>query len=326
MNKHVLVTGGAGYIGSHACKALAAAGFLPVTVDSLVRGNRDAVRWGPLVEADILDRTALDAAFAHYAPLGVMHFAAFAYVGESVSEPTRYYENNVGGTLALLDAMRRHQVDKLVFSSTCATYGLPRSTPIDEEHTQQPVNPYGWSKLMSERILRDVGHAHGLRSISLRYFNAAGADPDGEIGEAHDPETHLIPLILDAAMGQRASMTIHGDEHPTRDGTCIRDFVHVADLADAHVLALDALLAGAGTTAYNLANGQGFSVREVLDAAVRVTGSKIPFEVGPARPGDPPELVGDASKAMNELGWQPRHGTLDEILATAWRWHTRAKA
>lgn len=322
--KHVLVTGGAGYIGSHACKALAAAGYVPVTYDNLVYGHRSAVRWGPFVHGDILDRAALDAALQAWQPVAVMHFAAFAYVGESVTNPGKYYRNNVAGSLTLLESMRDAGVSQFVFSSTCATYGVPQAVPIAEDHPQKPINPYGASKLMIERMLRDFDAAHGLRSISLRYFNAAGADPAGETGEAHDPETHLIPLVLDAAAGVRPDVTVFGSDYPTQDGTCIRDYIHVTDLAQAHVLALQALQAleaGAATTAYNLGNGKGFSVRQVIDTARAVTGLAIPVRMGPQRAGDPPELVGDASRIRAELGWLPQHADLADIVGTAWRWH-----
>lgn len=321
--KHVLVTGGAGYIGSHACKALAAAGLVPVAFDNLVYGHECAVRWGPFVQGDILDRVALDRVIEIHRPQAVMHFAAFAYVGESVTDPVKYYQNNVTGALTLVEAMRDHGLDKLVFSSTCATYGVPDTVPITEEHPQRPINPYGTTKLVIERMLRDVDAAHGLRSISLRYFNAAGADPDVEIGEAHDPETHLIPLVLDAATGRRPEITIFGADCHTPDGTCIRDYIHVADLADAHVLALQVLEGGAATTAYNLGNGRGFSVREVINAARLVTGRAIPERIGPRRPGDPAELVGDASRIRRELGWEPRHVELGDIIETAWNWHRK---
>jgi UDP-arabinose 4-epimerase len=320
--KNILVTGGAGYIGSHACKALAQAGYVPVTFDNLVFGHRWAVQWGPLVEGDILDREALDRAFLEFKPQAVMHFAAFAYVGESMSNPGKYYRNNVAGTLTLLEAMRDHQVDQLVFSSTCAIYGDPQFVPITEDHPRNPVNPYGASKWMVERMLDDFAAAHALRSIRLRYFNAAGADAAGEIGELHDPETHLIPLVLAAAAGTQANVTIHGDAHGTPDGTCIRDYVHVTDLARAHLLALQALEAGARSTAYNLGNGQGFSVRQVIEIARQVTGRSVAAVIGAARPGDPAQLVGDASRIRRELGWQPQHSALQEIVRTAWRWHT----
>lgn len=322
--KHVLVSGGAGYIGSHACKALAAAGYVPVTFDNLVSGHRSAVRWGPFVHGDVLDRAALDAAMRAWRPVAVMHFAAYIDVGESVLDPGRYYANNVGGALNVLRSMAAHAISAFVFSSTAAVYGTPRTGRLAESHPLEPINPYGASKLMVERMLQDFGAAHGLRSVSLRYFNAAGADPDGETGELHDPETHLIPLVLDAAAGIRPHVTIYGDDHPTPDGTCIRDYIHVSDLAQAHVLALRALEAGAATTAYNLGNGCGFSVREVIDTARAVTGCDIPVVIGPRRAGDPPELVGDATRARSELGWVPQHADLHGIVRTAWAWHGRA--
>ncbi len=316
----ILVTGGAGYVGSHACKALAAAGHTPVSYDNLCQGHRWAVRWGPLEEGDIADRGRLDAVLARWKPQAVMHFAAHAFVGESVVDPGKYYRNNVAGTLTLLEALRDHGIAEFVFSSTCATYGVPEHTPIREDHRQQPINPYGASKLMIERMLADFEAAHGLRSITLRYFNAAGADPAGDIGEAHSPETHLIPLVLEAAAGLRPSVTIHGSDYATPDGTCVRDYVHVTDIAAAHVLAFGALQAGARSAAYNLGNGHGFSVREVIDAARHVTGRRIPVVAGPRRPGDPDVLVGDASRIRTELGWSPRHAELSDILVTAWLW------
>ncbi len=322
--KHILVTGGAGYIGSHACKALAEAGYVPVTFDNLVYGHEWAVRWGPLVCGDILDRDALDAAIRQWQPVAVMHFAAFAYVGESVLNPGKYYRNNVAGSLNLLEAMRDHSIDKFIFSSTCATYGIPDVVPIPETLAQHPINPYGASKLMIEQMLRDFDVAHGLRSISLRYFNAAGADPDGEAGESHDPETHLIPLVLDAAMGARPEIVVFGEDYETPDGTCIRDYIHVTDLADAHLRALAALESGEPTTAYNLGNGRGFSVKEVIDAARKITGLEIPVRYGGRRPGDPPRLVGDATRIRRALGWQPKHADLTEMIDTAWRWHQKA--
>lgn len=320
MNRSILVTGGAGYIGSHACKALAQAGYTPVVFDNLVYGHPWAVRWGPLEQGDIADRIRLDAVLQQYEPAAVMHFAAYAYVGESVQNPGKYYRNNVAGTLTLLEALRDHNIDKFVFSSTCATYGEPTQIPIPEHHPQQPINPYGMSKLMIEQILHDFDHAHGLRAMCLRYFNAAGADPAGEIGEAHDPETHLIPLVLDAALGRRPAITVFGDDYATPDGTCIRDYIHVTDLAAAHVLALQALEQGAASTAYNLGNGQGFSVREVIDCARQVTGRAIPVETGPRRAGDPPRLVGDAERIRSELNWQPQYADLKAIVQTAWQW------
>lgn len=317
----VLVTGGAGYVGSHVCKALAAVGHVPVVYDSLVNGHRWAVKWGCLEEGDIADRDRLDAVLARWKPDAAMHFAAYAYVGESVTNPGKYYRNNVVGSLSLLEALRDHGVQKLVFSSTCATYGIPDSDAIHEEHPQRPINAYGASKLMVERMLADFGAAHELRSSTLRYFNAAGADPDGEVGEAHDPETHLIPLLLEAASGLRAEVVIYGEDYDTRDGTCIRDYVHVADLAQAHVLALDALASGSpGLSCYNLGNGQGFSVKEVVSSVERVTGRRVAVRSGPRRQGDPPKLVADSRKIRRELGWMPRFAELDRIVDTAWRW------
>lgn len=323
--KNILVTGGAGYVGSHACKALAEAGYVPVTFDNLVFGHRWAVRWGPLVQGDILDRQALDKVFEEFKLQAVMHFAAFAYVGESVANPGKYYRNNVAGTLTLLEAMRDHRVDQLVFSSTCAVYGNPQSIPITEDQPCRPVNPYGASKWMVERMLEDFAAAHALRSIRLRYFNAAGADPSGEIGESHDPETHLIPLALDAAAGIRPDITIFGDQYPTRDGTCVRDYIHVCDLARAHLLALRALEGGHAGAVYNLGNGQGFTVTEVIGAAQAVTGQRIAVRNGAARAGDLPTLVGDSGRIQQELGWRPAHPDLHAIVESAWRWHQRAE-
>lgn len=322
---NVLVTGGAGYIGSHACKALVKAGYTPIAYDNLVYGHEWAVKWGPLEIGDIADRNRLDAVIEQYQPEAVMHFAAYAYVGESVQDPGKYYRNNVAGTLTLLEAMRDRGIDKLIFSSTCATYGIPDQVPISEDHPQRPINPYGMSKLMIEQILRDFDHAHGLRSISLRYFNAAGADPHGEIGESHDPETHLIPLVLDAAVGFRPIITVFGDDYDTPDGTCIRDYIHVSDLADAHILALKALEDGASTTAYNLGNGKGFSVREVIDVAKKVTGLAIPFVISDRRAGDPANLVGDATTIKSRLGWKPELTELEDILKSAWVWHDKQR-
>lgn len=320
--KSILVTGGAGYIGSHACKALARAGYLPVVYDNLVYGHEWAVKWGPLERGDLLDGTRLAEVIARYRPAAAIHFAAYAYVGESVSDPAKYYGNNVGGTLSLLAALRAGGVERLVFSSTCATYGVPERLPIDESHPQRPVNPYGHSKWMIEQVLRDYAQAYELRSIVLRYFNAAGSDPDGEIGEDHTPETHLIPLVLRAARDPNAPVSIHGTDYPTPDGTCIRDYIHVTDLADAHLRALAALEKGAETAAYNLGTGRGHSVREIVAAARRVAGREIAVVEGPRRPGDPPELVADATRAGIELGWIPGFTEIDDIIETAWRWES----
>ncbi len=318
----ILVTGGAGYVGSHACKALAAAGYTPVAYDNLGRGHRELVRWGPLEVGDLADAARLDEVFARHRPAAVMHFAAFAYVGESVQDPALYYRNNVGGTLELLAAMRRAGVDQLVFSSTCSTYGVPERMPIAEDTPQRPINPYGATKLAIERMLADYDAAYGLRSASLRYFNAAGGDPDGETGERHDPETHVIPRVLMAAAGEHPHFAVFGTDYPTPDGTCLRDYVHVSDLALGHVQALDYLKRGGATTAVNLGTGRAFSVRQVIAAAERVTGRRIPVREAPRRPGDPPELVADPARARALFGFAPRFTELEPIVATAWRWHT----
>src|SRR4051812_50000829 len=293
----ILVTGGAGYVGSHACKALAAAGFRPVVYDSLSRGHRGAVKWGPLVEGDLHDRDRLVAAMRSHQVGAVLHFAAFAYVGESVLSPELYYRNNVVGTLSLLDAMREAGVATIVFSSTCAVYGIPETVPIRETTAKAPLNPYGDTKLAVERALHWYGGAHGFRYAALRYFNAAGADPDGEIGEEHDPETHLIPLVLRAALGHAGPLHIFGSDYPTRDGTAVRDYIHVADLAAAHVAALDYLKGGGDTAIVNLGTGSGHSVREVIAAVERIGGRAVPRFEAPRRPGDPPELVADPALA-----------------------------
>lgn len=316
----VLVTGGAGYIGSHTCKALAEAGFRPVVYDDLSNGHRWAVRWGPLEVGSLADTDRLDAVIAAYRPQAVCHFAAFIEAGESVTDPAKYYANNLGGLMTLLSAMRRATVDRLVFSSTAAVYGTPERTPIAEDHGLDPINPYGSSKLAAERMIGDFAAAYGIRSVSLRYFNAAGADRGGEIGEAHSPETHLIPIVLQAAVGLRPDVAIFGADYPTPDGTCIRDYVHVSDLAAAHVLALQWLDDNPGAHAFNLGNGSGFSVREVVDAGRRVTGRPIAVRVEGPRPGDPPILVADATRARDTLNWRPGSGSLDTQIADAWRW------
>ena len=321
MTTPILVTGGAGYIGSHAAKALACAGYEPVTYDNLGRGHRDAVRWGPLVVGDLADRALLVETMRRHQVAAVMHFAAFAYVGESVSEPELYFRNNVANSLTLLEAMGEAGVRHIVFSSTCATYGLPEKMPIAEETPQHPVNPYGESKLMIERMLHWLGPARGLAHVALRYFNAAGADPEGEIGENHDPETHLIPLVLLTALGQRPAIDIFGTDYPTPDGTAIRDYIHVQDLADAHALALAHLLKGGASLALNLGTGAGHSVRAVIETAERVTGRMIARREVARRAGDPPSLVADARKARELLGWTPRLSGLDDIIASAWAWH-----
>jgi len=323
MSANILVTGGAGYIGSHTCKALKAAGYNPVTFDSMVYGHEWAVKWGPLIRGDILDGEALDAVFRQYEPQAVLHFAAFAYVGESVSDPEKYYRNNVMGTLSLLSAMRRAGCRDIVFSSTCATYGVPKELPLREDHPQKPINPYGWTKLMMEQTLADFDHAYGIRHASLRYFNAAGADPDGEIGEDHDPETHLIPLVVYATQGRRGNVEIYGTDYDTRDGTCVRDYIHVTDLAEAHILALRRIQDKDESLTVNLGTGNGQTVREVIRAVEKVSGRKTPVTEGPRRPGDPPGLYARADKAYELLGWKPQLGDIETIVDTAWKWHEK---
>jgi len=325
MAQSILVTGGAGYVGSHACKALAAARYKPVVYDNLARGYRDAVKWGPLIEGDLHDRERLVAAMRSHRVEAVMHFAAFAYVGESVTCPELYYRNNFVGTLSLLDAMREAGVATIVFSSTCAVYGVPDTVPIRETTAKAPLNPYGETKLAIERVLHWYGTAHGLRYAALRYFNAAGTDPDGEIGENHEPETHLIPLILRAALGRGDELQIFGTDYPTRDGTAIRDYIHVTDLADAHIRALQYLMEGGDSIELNLGTGSGHSVREVVASVERVTGQRVPRSEAPRRPGDPPELVADATLARERLGWRPQHSDLDTIVRTALAWETRSE-
>jgi UDP-arabinose 4-epimerase len=323
MSQSVLVTGGAGYIGSHACKVLARAGYRPIVLDNLSRGHREAARWGPLVEADIAERKSVAAALERYRVSAVMHFAAYAYVGESVTDPATYYRNNLSGTLSLLDAMREAGTDKIIFSSTCATYGDPLAVPIPETAPQLPVNPYGETKLAIERALRWYGEAYGLRWVSLRYFNAAGADPEGEIGELHEPETHLIPLVLAAALGQRPQIEVYGTDYPTPDGTAIRDYIHVEDLAEAHLHALQHLNAGRDSIALNLGTGRGHSVRQVIQAVAAAAGKEIPCRETARRPGDPPALVADPGLAAECLGWRARKSDLETIVGTALTWHLR---
>jgi len=319
----VLVTGGAGYVGSHACKALAAAGHTPVTYDNLSRGHREAVQWGPLEVGDLLQKERLAEVIARHNPVAVMHFAALAIVSESVSHPERYILNNVEGTRNLLDEMKAMNIRRLVFSSTCAIYGIPDTVPISESETAKPISPYGESKLRVEQMLSLRKESDGLSSVALRYFNAAGADRDGDIGEDHDPEPHLIPNVLNAASGSQ-SLTVYGDTYQTTDGTCIRDYIHVSDLADAHVLALSLLENEPTTTFANLGTGTGYSVLEVIKEAERVTGKEIPFAVGPARPGDPPSLVANGAYARDLLGWAPRRSDLPTLISDAWRWHSRS--
>lgn len=320
----MLVTGGAGYIGSHTCKRLAAEGFVPVTYDNLVHGHDWAVKWGPLEIGDIADGDRVREVLRTYKPVAAIHFAAFAYVGESVEDPARYYRNNVAGSLALLDALRAEKVDKIVFSSTCATYGVPASSPVTEAAPQQPINPYGTSKLMVERILADYGTAYGLRSVCLRYFNAAGADFDGEIGEDHAPETHLIPLAMRAAVQHNAPLQVYGDDYDTPDGSAVRDYVHVNDLGAVHVAALRYLIAGGASTAINIGTGKGASVLQIIEEVERVSQRRVAWRMAPRRPGDPPTLVADASRLKSVLGIDPDgFASLSDIVRSAWNWHSK---
>jgi UDP-glucose 4-epimerase len=321
----VLVTGGAGYVGSQVLAVLRAAGRPCVVLDNLSRGHRELVQDAELVVGDVADRALVRRVLAEHGVDAVMHFAAYAYVGESATDPLAYYANNVAATVSLLRAMLDGGVTRLVFSSTCATYGVPEAVPITEDHPQRPINPYGASKLMVERVLADVGHAHGLRAVVLRYFNAAGADPSGTIGEWHEPETHLIPLALAAAAGDRDALEIYGTDYPTPDGTCVRDYIHVVDLAQAHVLGLAHLEAGRPGEVFNLGNGNGFSVREVIQTVERVTGRPVPARTAARRPGDPPVLVGSADRARRVLGWRPRFERLEAIVDTAWAWYRRGR-
>ncbi|MCH2094451.1 MAG: UDP-glucose 4-epimerase GalE [Rhodobacteraceae bacterium] len=318
---HVLVTGGAGYIGSHACKALARAGFTPVTFDSLVTGWRDAVKFGPLVEGDLTDRALLDRVFADYRPVAVMHFAALSLVGEAMAEPGKYWRNNVMGSLTLIEAAAAAGCRNIVFSSTCATYGDHDSVVLDENTTQRPLNAYGASKRAIEDILQDFDAAYDLRHVIFRYFNVAGADPDAEVGEHHRPETHLIPVIFEVIEGRRNTLTINGEDYDTPDGTCIRDYVHVCDLVDAHILGLNWLQEGNSSRVFNLGTGQGFSNREVVETTQTVTNRNLPWTIGPRRMGDATKLVSGSLRAQTELGWTPKRSDLRQMIGDAWRWH-----
>jgi UDP-arabinose 4-epimerase len=323
---NVLVTGGAGYIGSHTAKALAMAGHRPVVFDNFEKGHREAVRWGPLVEGDLADRGRILAALREHRIEGAIHFAAYIAVGESMSQPERYFRNNVCNTLNLLGAMEEAGVKRIVFSSTAAVYGMPEKTPIPEDHPKAPVNAYGESKWMVEKMIEWFSQIHGFASARLRYFNAAGADPDGETGEDHEPETHLIPLALAAAAGDVPALQLFGTDYPTRDGTAIRDYIHVSDLADAHVRALAHIARTGEQLVLNLGTGEGHTVREVIDAAAKVTGLPVPYVERPRREGDPVALVADSGAARRALQWTPRHSSLEEILGTAWNWYRREKA
>jgi UDP-glucose-4-epimerase GalE len=319
----VLVTGGAGYVGSHACKALAKAGHDLVVYDNLSQGHAASVKWGPLERGDILDAARLDEVFTAHAPDAVMHFAALSVVGESVADPGKYYRSNIAGTIELLDAMRRAEVSNIVFSSTAAVYGVPTVSPIVEDIAKTPINPYGFTKLAIENALADYGHAYGIRWTALRYFNAAGADPEGEIGELHDPETHAIPLAIKAALGGGGIFRLFGEDYPTPDGTCIRDYIHVSDLGVAHEKAVSYLAGGGESRAFNLGTSGGTSVREIIHAVGTAVGQPVPVVSAPRRPGDPPVLVADATAANTILGWTPRMSSISEIATTAAAWHRR---
>jgi UDP-glucose-4-epimerase GalE len=321
----ILVTGGAGYIGSHACKALAQAGFLPVAFDNLATGHAYAVKWGPFVQGNLNDRAKLDEAFKSYQPKAILHFAADALVSESISDPGKYYRNNVGGSIALLEAMRDHHVPNLIFSSTCATYGDPLFTPITEAHPQAPISPYGRSKLMIEQIIADFEKAHGLRAVCLRYFNVAGADLATEIGENHTPETHLIPSIIQTALGMKNEIAVYGTDFPSRDGSAVRDYVHVQDLAAAHVAALKWLLANQKSVSVNLGTGTGYSVLEIIEAVQKFCGKTIPVRLEKRRDGDPSYLTADNKLAKELFGWTPRLSDLPTMIESAWKWHQLLK-
>ncbi len=322
----ILVTGGAGYIGSHTAKALHRDGFEPIVLDNLSYGHESAVKWGPLVKGDLADGAFVRRVLKEHKIEAVIHFAAYTFVGESVTDPKKYFHNNVVNTLNLVDALLEAEIKQIVFSSTCATYGIPKRVPLDESHSQKPISPYGETKLSVERILHWYGKAYGLRSVALRYFNAAGADPEGEIGEDHNPETHLIPLVIQAAMGQRKQIDIYGTDYPTPDGTAIRDYVHVTDLADAHVRALKYLLNGGHSASLNLGTGIGQSVRAVIAAVEKVSNSVVPVHEAPRREGDPAILVANAYRAGDTLGWHPQYADLDQVVQHAWNWAQKQAA
>lgn len=321
--KNILVVGGAGYIGSHACKELFKQGYNPIVFDNLIYGHKDFVKWGEFVLGDLNNIDQIRLVFERYKIDALMHFAAFAYVGESVTNPQKYYQNNVVATLNLLNVMKEYNVGKFIFSSTCATYGNPEYLPIDEKHPQNPINPYGMSKLMVENILKDYSTAYDFRFVSLRYFNASGCDIDGEIGEFHDPETHLIPLVLDAALGKRDSIKVFGTDYDTKDGSAVRDYIHVVDLANAHILALQYLLQGGKSEIFNLGNGIGFSVNEVIECVKNVTALTFKVDYVDRRAGDPAVLIGSSEKINSMLGWRPNYHKLDDIISSAWEWHKK---
>ena len=322
-DSYIAIAGGAGYIGSQANRELCRRGFRTVIIDNLSAGHAEFARWGQFHRCDLNDRDGLESVFSAYPIAAVMHFSAFTYVGESVADPQKYYRNNVANTLNLLQVMMEHDVKRFIFSSSCAVYGDPVAVPMNETHPYNPLSPYGRSKLMVERILADYSAAYDLNYVSLRYFNAAGADPDCETGEWHEPETHLIPLVLDAALGKRRDVEIYGTDYETDDGTCVRDYIHIADLADAHIRALEYLDGGGRSQAFNLGNGSGFSVRDVIDTSRKVTGSPIAVRETARRPGDPAALVSDSARARAVLGWEPGYTRLEEIIETAWKWHRK---
>jgi UDP-glucose 4-epimerase len=319
----ILVTGGAGYIGSHTCLALAEKGYTPIVYDNLLNGHREFVQWGPFEQGDVRDKERLDQVIDSYEPAAIIHFAGLIEVAESITNPMVFFENNVSGSVNLFAAALKARIDKVVFSSTCATYGIPQETPMREGHPQFPISPYGTSKLLVEQILRDLGTYQGLRSVILRYFNAAGADLKGRIGEWHNPESHVIPIAIDVARGKRSLFKINGSDYPTPDGTCIRDFVHVADLASAHARSIDYLMAGGTSVALNLGTGRGTSIKQLVGAIEIVSNTRIPIELAARREGDPPELVADNAKAKTTLRWQPAY-ELEDIVKSAWNWHRRA--
>jgi len=320
MNQVILVTGGAGYIGSHTCKVLAQNSFQPVTIDNLVNGHKWAVNWGDMINGDIRDGHLLDSVFKKYQPCAVIHFAGFAYVRESIVNPGIYYENNVCGSISLLEAMRRNNCQNIIFSSSCATYGIPDTIPITENCPQKPISPYGRSKLMIEKILKDYQHAYGVNYVILRYFNAAGADPDGEIGEKHDPETHIIPLLIQTALKKRSCFEIFGTKFSTYDGTAIRDFIHVTDLAEAHLLSLQYLLDSGQSQTMNIGSGKGYSVKDIIKQICTISNAGIDFKESPANPGDPPILIANADKSYKILNWKPSRSNIEDIIQSAWKW------
>jgi UDP-glucose 4-epimerase len=319
---NILVTGGAGYIGSHTCLALAQKGYAPVVFDNLVNGHRELVQWGPFEQGDVRDRERLDEVISTYRPAAIIHFAGLIEVAESTANPVAFFESNVSGSLTLFAAALRAGISKVVFSSTCATYGVPHEIPMRENHPQLPISPYGTSKLLAEKILNDLSSYKNLRSVILRYFNAAGADVEGRIGEWHNPESHVIPIAIGVAQQRRAVFKINGSDYPTRDGTCIRDFIHVSDLADAHVRGVEYLLSGGESVALNVGTGRGTSVKELVRAVEMISKKQLPIEFGPRREGDPPELIADNSQAISRLGWKPHHDIVS-IVGSAWNWHQR---